>query len=943
MPPAKPALGPSLLCVVFFVSGASALIFETLWFHQATLAFGSSVWASSLVLSGFMGGLALGSAIAVRKSDRLGPPIRTYALLETVIALSGVALVYLLPSLGTLTAPLLRPVIDHPWILNPSRLLLAFLVLLIPSTAMGLTLPLLTEALVAADPNFGRALGRLYGWNTLGAVLGAVVAETHLIGALGIHGSGVAAGSLNLLAALGAGFIYRSIRAEAPRPVAESLSVTHWRADVWLGAAFLSGFALLALEVVWFRFLLLFVVGTTLSFAVMLGVVLAGIALGGLAGALWVRRDPEGHRYAVMVSLAAGLLCAVSYAAFPLVVAPFGSKEIVGFSSVLRVSLPLILPISFLSGIFFTLAGSALRKEYPTAAATTGGLTLANTTGAALGAFAGGFLLLPLLGMEASFFLIAILYGVISLVVFTRCQAPRRALYPVAGAWCVAMALFPWGAMQQRYLKTMAGRYDRGREWQVVGLQESLDATIIYVEELIFGGAHQSYRLVTNSLSMSTTEFQARRYMKLYVYLPVAVHANLRSALLISYGVGSTAKALTETRSFESIDVVDISHDVLDMNSIVFPDSSENPLHDPRVRVHIEDGRYFLQTTDRTFDLITSEPPPPQVATVVNLYTREYFQRMYDRLNEGGFVTYWLPLHSLGDASAKAIIKAFLQVFPDASLWHGTREDLMLVGTRNAETPVSANWFERQWREPRIAEEMKAVGLETPEQLGALFIGDGEYLRDLTADTPALVDDFPQRILTDSTLGQGSSKLYLTLQDTKQAEERFLASQLIQRLWPQSLIARTVPYFEEQRIVNELLRISGSPLAKSTRDLDFLVNRTTLTAPILWYMGTNSDVERTMVRLSPEEQSLPIWQYQLGAGLFSGRRFEEALEPLRKAEQRPALFATARLFRIYALCLLRRTDEARLLAAQTRQTLGNDARFDEWWKFLSSTYELRGL
>jgi hypothetical protein len=241
---------------------------------------------------------------------------------------------------------------------------------------------LLTEALVAADSNFGRALGRLYGWNTLGAVLGAVVAETHLIGALGIHGSGLAAGSLNLIAALSAGLIYRSLHTQVTSTVAKSTTAFQLSGDAWLGAAFLSGFALLALEVVWFRFLLLFVIGTTLSFAVMLAVVLAGIALGGLTGSVWLRRNPEAFRYAVGVSLASGLLCAASYAAFPLFVAPFGSREITGFLSVLRVSLPLILPSAFLSGIFFTLAGSALRREYPSATATTGVLTLANTTGA---------------------------------------------------------------------------------------------------------------------------------------------------------------------------------------------------------------------------------------------------------------------------------------------------------------------------------------------------------------------------------------------------------------------------------------------------------------------------------------------------------------------------------------------------------------------------------
>jgi predicted membrane-bound spermidine synthase len=925
---------------VFFVSGASALIFETLWFHQASLAFGSSVWASSLVLSGFMGGLALGSATAVRRGNRLGPPVRAYAILEAVIAVSGVALVYLLPSLGPLTTPLFRPLIEHPWILNPARLLLAFVFLLIPSTAMGLTLPLLTEALVAADPNFGRALGRLYGWNTLGAVLGAVVAETHLIGALGIRGTGLAAGSLNVMAALSAAFLYRSLPAQVASTNAESITPFRWRGEAWLGAAFLSGFALLALEVVWFRFLLLFVIGTTLSFAVMLAVVLAGIALGGLAGSGWLRRNQEAFRYTVVVSMAAGLLGAATYAAFPWVVAPFGHKEVTGIVSVLRISVPLILPVSFLSGIFFTLVGAALRREYPSATTTTGVLTFVNTTGAALGAFAGGFLLLPTLGMEASFFLMGVLYGVIGLVVFTRCQAPRRVLYPVGGILCAALALFPWGAMQHRYLMTTAGRWAGPREWRVVGLREGLTETILYVEEFITGQAHLGYRLVTNSLSMSSTEFYARRYMKLYVYLPVAVHPGPKRALLISYGVGSTAKALTETSSFQDIDVVDISRDVLEMNSVVFPDPRDSPLNDPRVRVHIEDGRYFLQTTDRRFDLITGEPPPPQVATVVNLYTREYFQLMHDRLNEGGFVTYWLPLHSLSDASAKAIIKAFQEVFPDASLWHGRSEDVMLVGTRNAQGPVSADWFERQWREPRIAQEMQAVGLERPEQLGALFIGDARYLSDVTRDALPLVDNFPKRILPDSTLGVGSSKLFRTLLDTKEARERFIASPLIKRLWPEPLIARTVPYFEHQRLINNLIDLSGQPLAKSPRDLHFLLTQTTLTAPILWYMGTTSDVQHTLGTLSPEEQALPMWQYHLGARLVSERRFEEALEPLSKAEQYPQLFATARLFRIYALCLLQRRKEADRLATETYGTLRSDSRYDPWWDFLAITYRV---
>jgi predicted membrane-bound spermidine synthase len=926
-----------ILCAIFFVSGASALIFETLWFHQAGIAFGNSVWASSLVLSGFMGGLALGSAAAVWRGDRLGPPVRTYAVLELIIAVSGVSLVFLLPSLGTLATPVLKPFISQPWVLNPLRLLLAFAFLLIPSTAMGLTLPLLTKALVMADPNFGRVLGRLYGWNTLGAVMGAVVAETHLVKILGIHGSALTAGSLNIIAAVSAALLYRHFRGLAA-PTAEAGTKTlQWSGSrSWLGAAFLSGFALLALEVIWFRFLLLFVVGTSLSFAVMLAVVLAGISLGGLFAAFWLRLRPDSYRYAVAISVTSGLLCAGTYALFPTILAPFAGASIIGFGPVLKISIPLMFPVSFLSGIFFTFVGTALRRDFPTATATTGVLTFANTVGATLGAFAGGFLLLPLLGMEASFFLMALLYGAIGLLVFTKCQAPRQVLYPIGAVFVLSLVLFPWGAMFREHLMIPAGRWSAAHPWQVLGVREGVSETILYIEELIFG-KRQHVRLVTNSYSMSSGQFNARRYMKLYAYLPVALHPDPRNVLLISYGVGSTAKALTDTESIAAIDVVDISRDILEMNSLVFPDPAELPLNDSRVRVHIEDGRYFLKTTDETYDLITGEPPPPPMAGVVNLYTREYFQLVRERLNEGGFVTYWLPLHSLGDGSAKAIIKAFLDVFPDASLWHGWIEDIMLVGTRDARGPVSVERFEQQWRDPRVADELKAVGLERPEQLGALFIGDANYLRDLTRDDLPLVDNFPQRILSDSALGTGSSGLYRSLTDTEAAQARFTASPLIDNLWPASAIQATLPYFEFQRIVNELIDMSGHPFDKSIDDLHLVITQSMLTAPIMWFMGTSSDAQRALESLSPDEREVPVRQYHAAARLISERRFEEALELLHRAEGNQNLFSSARMFRTYLLCLLQRIDDARWLALDTYPILQQDSRLESWWDLLAET------
>jgi len=119
------------------------------------------------------------------------------------------------------------------------------------------------------------------------------------------------------------------------------------------------------------------------------------------------------------------------------------------------------------------------------------------------------------------------------------------------------------------------------------------------------------------------------------VWWALAVNPDARKALLISYGVGNTAKALVDTRQLESIDVVDISRDILELGVVAFP-GGDYPLRDPRVRVHVEHERFFLQTTKDRFDFITGEPPPPNAAGVVNLYSREYFQLVRDRLRQGG-------------------------------------------------------------------------------------------------------------------------------------------------------------------------------------------------------------------------------------------------------------------------------------------------------------------
>jgi hypothetical protein len=244
------------------------------------------------------------------------------------------------------------------------RLLAALLVLLVPATAMGATLPVLVRALSVRDPNFGAVLGRLYGWNTLGAVAGALAGETVLIERLGVSGSAIAAAALNGTAALIATALARRGDGASPavgeagprRPLtAHGLRL--------LLAAFLCGGILLGLEVLWFRFLLLFVLASSLTFAIMLVVVLAGIAGGGLVAAFWMRRRHDVAAYVPLLALAAGVATVLTYASFVQSLPQAGNSYYTTDRAIAVRAIHLMLPVSFLSGLLFALLGKCLQAE----------------------------------------------------------------------------------------------------------------------------------------------------------------------------------------------------------------------------------------------------------------------------------------------------------------------------------------------------------------------------------------------------------------------------------------------------------------------------------------------------------------------------------------------------------------------------------------------------
>ena len=926
------------LCAVFFLSGVAALSFETLWFRQAGLVFGNGVWASSLVLSSFMAGLALGNGLAARFAARVARPLRAYAVLELAIAAAGVALVWWLPGLDAWLMPLFRPLLEQVWLANLLRVALAFALLLVPATAMGATLPLIVAALRARDPSYGGSLGLVYGWNTLGAVAGAIAAELWWLSWIGVYGAAFAAAGCNAAAAAGAWLLAPALRAPAlsePPPAGARHDAALLRL---LAAAGLAGFILLALEVVWFRFLHLFVHAGAAAFAWMLAVVLAGIGLGGLAGGAWLRRNAGAWRQAPVIALAAGVAAVALYAVFPHTAALVAGRSPSAPGTVAWLACAIALPVALLSGALFPLLGAGVAPRLRPETAATGWLTLANTIGSALGSLVAGFALIPWLGMERALFGLAAAYGAVGWLA----RAPREGRTPAwrrlaaPAVFALALVLFPFGRMERTWLRAVVERWHGGREHAVTAVREGRSETAVVVERRLAGERLNTF-LLTDSFSMSATTTFARRYMKLFVYWPVALRPQPRSALLISYGVGSTAQALVATASLERIDVVDISREILALADVIHP-PAENPLRDPRVNVYVEDGRFFLAMTPRRYDLITGEPPPPKNAGVVSLYTREYFGLIHARLAEGGVATYWLPVHNLEGSDARAIVRAFCDVFADCALWVGHDLDWMLTGSRGGLAMPSETEFARQWHAASVAPELRAVGLERPEQLGATFLGDAAWLAQQTAGVAPLADAWPKRL--SDRLQDDARATFGPWLDAAAARERFRDSAWIRALWPPGVRERTLAYFDVQAEIHAVAR--GEPLAWPQRlaAVHALLAPPALPELALWRLGLTSDhvaaaesARRAGRPTDPHTRALASRALVDGDPARAARGFEAArrLTP----DDRGLL-----LLEVYARALAGDRAGAEAALARSRDRIAGDPELQQSLAWLASELDL---
>jgi spermidine synthase len=934
----------AILSGTLFLSGIGALIFETLWLRLSGLAFGNSVWAAALILSSFMAGLALGNALAASSRIRRWRPLHLYAVLEVLVAFFGCTIVFGLPVLGEW----MRPVWQTLWNYQPTvlglRFIVSFLVLLVPTTAMGLTLPVIVQDPALRQANFGRLIGFLYGSNTLGAVVGALLGEAYLIGAFGLRGTGLTAGLAGCLAAAIAVLVARysgdrSLPSKFPLRF-DARYRPPWRL---LLVSFGTGCILLCLELVWFRFLRLFVASSPTAFAIMLAVVLAGIGFGAIvAGAIHRGTARMDHLLPVLLLLAAiaTLLC---YLFFPenLAQSRTGVFDL-SWRAVALVSIALMLPVAFLSGILFPSLVAKVQWSMGDRMNSTGITTLFNTAGSAVGPLLASFVLLPRVGYQWSLLLCAAGYFLLSALVSERASwSIRRPIGWVTIALCASaiflMATLPYHRAESHFLHaTRPYEIDEHGNVlaHVVKRVEGTSDTLQLLRRDLFGEPYY-YRLLTNGFSMSATNPHSQRYMRLFAYLPLAFRPESEDVLLLCYGCGVTADALLHGPNVKRMDAVDISKEVFALADFYSGINYSNPLRDPRAHPVVQDGRFFLQSSPRQYDIISGEPPPPKVAGAVNLYTEEFFSLMKKRLKEGGIATFWLPINQLKLDEAKAILKAFHNVFSNASVWASADEEWIMMGINGSGRKVREEEIRQLWTHADSGGDLRRIGIEVPQQLGALFLMDGEDINQITRDVAPLTDNYPKRLSDAPWDEEASHRFALTYMETFPALQRFLHSSLAGTSWPESLNSSLESFF----VVRETRYLSETIGSNKLAELDLYLRHSGLRIPVLEVLGSDGLRVAIAERLAKKAQPSPVEAMpDLIAGALARRDINEAIRLLENEKDRGALSLNDTLLLAYIYCLNGSVDKAEALVANNADSIKKDQSADWLWEKLETDF-----
>lgn len=641
---------------IFVLSGAAALIDEIVWSRQLVLVFGNTTQAVSAILTGFFGGMAIGSFAGGRIADRIRVPLRMYGILELALVVVVLVTPFSFRLIGELYRGAYPDLEGSPLVLALLRMGLAVLALAPATVLMGATLPTLTRHL-SRTAELSSAFSRLYAANTIGAIAGTALAGFVLIELLGLSGAlGVGAGC-SAVAGLAALWLSRGT-SSALHPPVRGVGAIRRAPRLALTVAFISGLTSLGYQVTWTRLLASGTGNTTYVFTMILTTFLIGLALGAIVFAAVRVRIGDPLRLLAQSQIFAALL---AFAGLVLVLiaphVPTAGQPLETLHTLLGLSLLTVTPVTMMLGIAFPASSALLPDDDGYAGRGSGSLLASNTVGAIIGSLAVPFVLIPILGSPLVIASLATSNALLGAVLAWRLIGgwSGRALSAVGGGVAVAIVA---GSVWPGLLVQPSAAYIAAAGGQVFASSEDEIASVQA------GQIDSARQLWVAGTSMTLLTVDA----KLMPILPLIARPASKNTLVVAFGMGSSFRGALIAGLHT--DAVELVPSVPEMFGWYYDDAAA-VLANPNGRVIIADGRNHLQLTDQRFDIIVTDPPPPiESSGAAVISSREYYEAGRDHLTDGGIMMQWVPFGAPAE-DLMDHVRTFASVFPEVTVVRG--------------------------------------------------------------------------------------------------------------------------------------------------------------------------------------------------------------------------------------------------------------------------------
>ncbi len=755
-----------LVLALFFCSGATALIYEVIWSKYLSQLFGSTIYAQTVVLAVFMGGLALGNKLFGARSDLLRRPLKAYGVVEIIIGLYAFFFSALHGVADSIFVSVGSGLLEQRWLLLGLKGSLSVALLIIPTVLMGGTLPLLAAWLQKSSLEAGRRSARFYSVNSLGAVCGSAVAGFYLVQHLGLVASLQAAALLNLVVggiAMGLGGLEPEVsptEAKAPSQDPASPQI----ADATLRRAGLlvafTGAVSMGMEVLASRSLALVFGSSLQAFAIVLMAFILGIGLGSavIASARWKqwRSEPIVVFLLLGAALWVGLLVfkiewwveVYRYTKSGLAQSTVGYVYHQGLTAVIAM-IVLGLPAAML-GAVLPLLIRALSGQAAALGAKVGQLLTWNTLGAVVGVLVTGFVLMPGIGLRNAYGALACLLCLVAAWTAWR-NGVARGLGAAGGVGALLLLLFAFEGDGWRHVMNSGAfrkhekepdfsvMVERKQKISILFYEDAADATVAIEKGRSQSGPFDEYALRINGKPDASSHGDLST-QKLLGHLPLLARPDAKDIFVLGLGGGITGGAVLK-HPVERVVIAENCEPVVRAAKFFEPWNG-GVLTDPRARIVVEDARTVLKLSPQQYDAIITQPSNPWMAGVGSVFSHEYYELAASRLKPGGVMVQWFHVYEMHDGIVGLVLRTFGKTFPHLEIWDAGSGDIILIGSRQAWASDPAQWS-RIFEHPPVKTDLASIGIFTAAQIAARQFASQRTAFAIAGEGPTQSDLFP--------------------------------------------------------------------------------------------------------------------------------------------------------------------------------------------------------